>query len=122
MSLNHMAQNAQHELLIVSPYFVPGAEGAEALKALVAKGVNVRVLTNSLASTDVVAVHSGYRHYREALVEGGVDLLRDAAGVWLASRVRTAFQAHRPTACTLKTTWPTGATLSSVPSISIRAR
>jgi putative cardiolipin synthase len=62
------------ELLIVSPYFVPGDAGVAALNALVQKGVRVTVLTNSLAATDVGAVHAGYRKYREPLLEGGVRL------------------------------------------------
>lgn len=62
------------ELLIVSPYFVPGDAGVAALTALVQKGVRVTVLTNSLAATDVGAVHAGYKKYREPLLEGGVRL------------------------------------------------
>jgi putative cardiolipin synthase len=62
------------ELLIVSPYFVPGDAGVAALTALVRKGVRVTVLTNSLAATDVGAVHAGYQRYRQALVDGGVRL------------------------------------------------
>jgi putative cardiolipin synthase len=62
------------ELLIVSPYFVPGEDGTAALRQLRAKGVRVRVLTNSLAATDVVAVHSGYQRYRAPLLEAGVEL------------------------------------------------
>lgn len=72
--LDEMAQDAQHEFIIVSSYFVPGTEGVEELQALVKRGVKVRVLTNSLASTDATAAHSGYRRYRQALVEDGVDL------------------------------------------------
>ena len=34
----------------------------------------MRVLTNSLASTDVAAVHAGYARYREALLRAGVEL------------------------------------------------
>lgn len=64
----------RQELLIVSPYFVPGEAGVAWLRALVANGVRVTVLTNSLAATDVSAVHSGYQRYREALLEGGVVL------------------------------------------------
>jgi putative cardiolipin synthase len=62
------------ELLIVSPYFVPGDAGVAALISLVRKGVRVTVLTNSLAATDVGAVHAGYKKYREPLLEGGVRL------------------------------------------------
>jgi phosphatidylserine/phosphatidylglycerophosphate/cardiolipin synthase-like enzyme len=39
---------------------------------MAASGVQVRVLTNSLAATDVGAVHAGYAKYRKALLEGGV--------------------------------------------------
>jgi len=62
------------DLLIVSPYFIPGDTGVAALRAFVEKGVRVTVLTNSLAATDVSAVHAGYKRYREALLEGGVRL------------------------------------------------
>jgi putative cardiolipin synthase len=64
----------RQQLLIVSPYFVPGEEGVSWLNGQVARGVRVTVLTNSLAATDVTAVHSGYQRYREALLEGGVAL------------------------------------------------
>jgi putative cardiolipin synthase len=60
---------------LVSPYFVPGAHGADALAALARGGVRVRVLTNSLAATDVAPVHAGYAKRRETLLAGGVELL-----------------------------------------------
>jgi len=68
------ARDVRKELLIVSPYFVPGARGERLLLDLAARGVTVRVLTNSLLSTDVPAVHAGYRGYRVPLLEGGVQL------------------------------------------------
>jgi len=64
----------REDLLIVSPYFVPGEVGAQALVEAVQRGARVRVLTNSLASTDVGAVHAGYKKYRSSLLEGGVEL------------------------------------------------
>lgn len=64
----------QHELLIVSPYFVPGDSGVAWLGGLVKRGVRVTVLTNSLAATDVGAVHAGYQRYRKALLDAGVGL------------------------------------------------
>jgi len=68
--------NAQtrHDLLIVSPYFIPGKTGVAWLRGLVARGVHVTILTNSLAASDVAAVHAGYQRYREALLESGVVL------------------------------------------------
>ncbi|MBI5584352.1 MAG: phospholipase D family protein [Deltaproteobacteria bacterium] len=62
------------ELIIFSPYFVPGDPGTVLLTQLVARGVRVRILTNSLASNDVGLVHSGYSKYRKALLRGGVEL------------------------------------------------
>jgi putative cardiolipin synthase len=60
--------------LIVSPYFVPGDAGVAWLSGLVTQGVQVTVLTNSLAASDVSAVHAGYKRYRKALVAAGVRL------------------------------------------------
>src|SRR5690606_26737845 len=65
---------AESSVEITSPYFVPGAEGAAGLTLMTEAGVDVAVLTNSLAATDVAAVHGGYAPYREALLVGGVRL------------------------------------------------
>lgn len=65
---------AQRELLIISPYFVPGKKGAAALVDDVERGLRVAVLTNSLAATDVAAVHTGYARVRRELLRGGVEL------------------------------------------------
>ena len=64
----------QQELLIFSPYFVPGKEGTAFLSQLSERGVRVRILTNSLASTDVGIVHAGYAKYRKHLLRAGVEL------------------------------------------------
>ena len=66
--------DAQKELIILSPYFVPGKTGVAFLKQLREHGVRVRILTNSLASTDVSIVHAGYSRYRKDLVRAGVEL------------------------------------------------
>jgi putative cardiolipin synthase len=64
----------ERELLIVSPYFVPGRHGTGVLTDLEKRDVEVRVLTNSLASTDVAIVHAGYAKYRRPLLRGGVEI------------------------------------------------
>jgi len=66
--------NLDDELIIFSPYFVPGKEGVEFLSSLSGRGVRVCVVTNSLASTDVAAVHAGYAKYRKQLLRAGVEL------------------------------------------------
>jgi putative cardiolipin synthase len=70
----NLGSQIEKELLIVSPYFVPGDSGVAWLGGLVQRGVRVTVLTNSLAATDVGAVHAGYQHYRKALLEAGLRL------------------------------------------------
>ena len=70
----NIGAKVQKELLIVSPYFIPGDTGVAWLRNLVNSGVRVTVLTNSLAATDVGAVHAGYSRYRMALLDGGVRL------------------------------------------------
>jgi len=67
-------QAASREVVYEVAYFVPGERGVEVLADLVKRGVAVTVLTNSLASTDVVAVHSSYAFYRQPLLEAGVKL------------------------------------------------
>jgi putative cardiolipin synthase len=64
----------KEELLIITPYFVNGKEGMEFLTALADKGIEVTIITNSLASNDVLAVHSGYARYRERLLKKGISL------------------------------------------------
>lgn len=73
-SLNAAIDRATNEVLLISSYFVPGVGGTVALRALTRRGAVVAVLTNSLAATDVAAVHSGYSRYRQALLEGGIRL------------------------------------------------
>lgn len=65
---------ARDRIAITSPYFVPGRNGTRRLTALAAKGIRVSVLTNSLAATDVAAVHGAYARYRLPLLQGGVRL------------------------------------------------
>ena len=65
---------AEKELIIISPYFVPGNGGVEFLRGLREKGVKVKILTNSLSSTDVSVVHAGYARYRKPLLRSGVEL------------------------------------------------
>jgi putative cardiolipin synthase len=64
----------EEEMIIFSPYFVPGKSGTAFLVDLAQKGVRVRILTNSLASNDVGIVHAGYQKYRKKLLKGGVEL------------------------------------------------
>jgi putative cardiolipin synthase len=74
--------DANAQVTIISPYFVPGKEGTAHLVDRVQAGRQVAILTNSLAANDVAAVHGGYSKYRKELVAGGVALyeLKPTAG------------------------------------------
>jgi putative cardiolipin synthase len=65
---------AKTDVLVVSPYFVPGPAMMKQFADLRKSGVRVRVLTNSLASNDAVAAHAGYARYREGLIAMGVEI------------------------------------------------
>ena len=65
---------AEQELLITNAYVVPGEPGIEFLQSLSDRGVDVKILTNSLASHDVPVVNAHYEKWRDDLIEAGVDL------------------------------------------------
>ncbi len=69
-----LVDDAQHELLITNAYIIPAQRGIGKMAELTARGVDVRILTNSLASHDVPAVNSHYKQWRRPLLESGVDL------------------------------------------------
>jgi putative cardiolipin synthase len=64
----------QRSFDLVSPYLVPARDGTELLTSLARRGVGVRILTNSLAATDVAAVHAGYARRRADLLRAGIRL------------------------------------------------
>lgn len=72
--LGRMLSGASQEIILISPYFIPGDRGVAWMADLVKRGVKVRVLTNSLAATDAPLVHVGYRRYRPDLLRAGVEL------------------------------------------------
>jgi putative cardiolipin synthase len=72
--LGQILEAAEKEILFISPYYVPGESGVQFVRDLVAKGVRVVILTNSLASTNHVPVHSAYARYRRDVIRAGVEL------------------------------------------------
>ncbi len=65
---------ARSEVVMVSPYFVPGELGMDMMRAATQHGGRVVLITNSLASTDAIAAHAGYIRYRKAMLEAGVEI------------------------------------------------
>ncbi|MEQ1579363.1 MAG: phospholipase D family protein [Steroidobacteraceae bacterium] len=73
-AMRSLADEAKQELLIESAYFIPDERTLEAIELLRERGVEVTLLTNSLASNDVVAAHAGYAVHRRRLLQLGVKL------------------------------------------------
>jgi len=67
-------RSAETELVLISPYFVPTKGGIEGLSELQARGVDVTVITNSLAANNQFMVHGGYSPSRKPLVGAGVKI------------------------------------------------
>ena len=68
------AAAVQSELLMVTPYLIPGDEGMQLFSALRKRNMRVRILTNSLESSTVLVAQSGYMHYRLPLLKEGVEI------------------------------------------------
>jgi len=68
------ASAVQSELLMITPYFIPGSAGMKMFGELRKRGVHVGVLTNSLESANVLLAQSGYMRYRLPLLEEGVEI------------------------------------------------
>ena len=65
---------AHTEMLLFSPYFIPGPATIERLRTAREAGVRVRIVTNSLAVSDEPIVNIGYVHHRNQLLGMGVEL------------------------------------------------
>jgi putative cardiolipin synthase len=72
--IHAMIDAAQSELLIVNAYIIPAERGITKLEKLNKRGVNIKILTNSLASHDVPAVNSHYKQWRKPILETGTEL------------------------------------------------
>lgn len=66
-------QAAQEQVVIITPYFIPQERASTVLEALLARGVRVIIITNSLASTNHVPVYAGYARYRDRLLQAGAE-------------------------------------------------
>jgi cardiolipin synthase C len=73
-SISSLLRGAMQEVIIISAYFVPGEEGMTLMQELAQRGVRLRILTNSLASTDSPLVYDGYSRYRKRLLALGAEL------------------------------------------------
>ncbi len=73
-ALINLVKQAKYSVDIQSPYLITTELGKNLFKEAVARGVKVRILTNSLASTDNLEAFSGYQKDRRELLETGVKI------------------------------------------------
>ncbi len=69
-----VVDEAESEVVVITPYFIPGKNGVEFWRNITSKGVRVVVVTNSLASNNHTPVHAGYARYRHDMIDAGVEL------------------------------------------------
>jgi phosphatidylserine/phosphatidylglycerophosphate/cardiolipin synthase-like enzyme len=70
-----LGTTAQSQVLVISPYFIPGDEGMARIRAARARGIRITVVTNSLADSDEPLVNINYNRFRVAMLQEGVELL-----------------------------------------------
>ncbi len=79
---------------LITPYLIPTPNMSRLFEQLHQRGVRVKILTNSLASTDVVMAHGGYRTYRRALLQAGVKLYEFSPSARFASHSLVPYSLH----------------------------
>jgi putative cardiolipin synthase len=71
-ALAALVRSAQREVLIQSPYLVLSEPAKALFRETLARGVSIRISTNSLASTDNLQAFSGYSRQRRELLKMGL--------------------------------------------------
>ena len=73
-ALTTLLTGARERITIQSPYLVMPEGGLDLFRDLVRRGVEVRIVTNSLASTDNLQAFSGYHKQRQEIIDSGIQL------------------------------------------------
>jgi putative cardiolipin synthase len=74
MNVMDRVMESKSEVVISSPYLIPGPVGVRDFDDLRKRDVKVTILTNSFAANDVPLAHTGYARYRVALLRTGIDI------------------------------------------------
>ena len=73
-TLKAIARDASEEVIIVTAYFVPEDDFYDTVRELTGRGVQVKILTNSLGSNNHAVAHSGYKPKRRRVLQAGAEL------------------------------------------------
>ena len=95
-TLNQIAQQTRQEILVVSPYVVPLQTIKDYFREGSAAGINITILTNSLAAADHTYAFSGYSKHRREMLEMGIELreLRPDGPLWSEHKTGSSDAAH----------------------------
>lgn len=69
-----LVESAKKSVIIQTPYLITTDRGKRVIKEAIARGVEVKILTNSLASNDNLEAFSGYQRDRKALLKTGAEI------------------------------------------------
>lgn len=94
-ALVQIVENAKSSLLIQSPYLIVTPEGIELLTRAVERGVDVKILTNSLSSTDNLEAFNGYQRIRPELLAAGVEVFEYRPDAAIRKQLITATKQHQ---------------------------
>ncbi len=72
--LKGILEEARSELLMVTPYFVPGRAGMRLFRKMRGRNLTIKIITNSFLSSDAPLAQIGYMRYRQDLLRMGVEL------------------------------------------------
>lgn len=83
-SLINLLSEAKHQVLMESPYLIMPEGGFEFFSELLAKGIEVAIVTNSLESTDNLQAYSGYQKQKQRLLDLGIKIyeFRSKPGIY----------------------------------------
>jgi len=74
VDLLEIIDSATSELWLVSAYLIPTSELEEAIERCEQRGVQVRILTNSINSNNHITAHSAYRKHLDELIASGAEI------------------------------------------------
>ncbi|MGI9537746.1 MAG: phospholipase D family protein [Desulfocapsaceae bacterium] len=72
--ISYFSEPTREEFLMSSPYLLPVGTALQDLQEGVERGVKVKIITNSLASTNHTLVNSHYKKYRRPILNTGARL------------------------------------------------
>lgn len=88
-ALIDLINGAKHSIEVQSPYLITTELGRKVFRDAVSRGVKVRILTNSLASTDNMEAFSGYQRDRQKLLRTGVRIFEFRPDARIRYRIMT---------------------------------